>query len=213
MPKRDLSWAADHVLHVVNRGVRRQQLFWEAADYAAFLAILAEGQQRASLRVLAFCVMPNHFHLVLWPRNGREVVDFMWWTQLTHSKRWHRCHGTQGTGAVYQGRYRVAPVRNDSGFLPVCRYVERNPLRANLVSRAEEWPWSSLGQRCRNRNLLELSPWPILQPEDWMALVNAPQTEPELRAIRTAFARRRGRPKKTPGVISGNDSRSLFQVQ
>ena len=96
--------------------------------------------------------MPNHFHLIVRPENDGDLARFMGWLTLTHSKRWHAWRETAGTGPVYQGRYKALAVEADEHFLMVCRYVERNPLRAGLVVHAEEWPWSSLFQRCKNRN-------------------------------------------------------------
>lgn len=82
--------------------------------------------------------MPNHFHLVLWPRTDDELPKFMAWLTTTHSKRWHAFRRTTGIGHVYQGRYKAFPVATDTHFLQLARYVERNPPRARLVSRAED---------------------------------------------------------------------------
>jgi putative transposase len=115
--------------------------------------------------------MPNHFHLIVCPNADDELSKFMAWFTATHSKRWHIWRGTNGTGHVYQGRYKAFPVSNDIHFLRVCRYVERNALRAGLVARAEDWPWSSLAQRAGDRSPVSLAEWPVTRPPDWNELV------------------------------------------
>ena len=136
------------------------------------MRVFAQAQTQVPLRVLAYCVMPNHFHVVAWPSHDDELSEFMHWLTLTHSKRWHVYRGTNGTGSVYQGRFKAFPVQTDRHFLTVCRYVEQNPLRARLVDRAEDWTWSSLSDRCKNCYTISLCEWPIPQPSDWLGLVN-----------------------------------------
>jgi len=96
-----------------------------------------------------------------------------------------------GGGHLYQGRFKSFPVQEDEHFLTVCRYVERNPLRANLVSRAELWKWSSLWTWNRAAPTVPLARWPVPRPTDWIEHVNAPQTEAELNAIRRSVVRSR----------------------
>jgi putative transposase len=122
---------------------RRAPLFGEPGDYEAFLRVLAEAQAEQPMRVLAYCLMPNHWHLVLWPEKDRELSRFAGWLTLAHTQRWHAFGGTVGSGHVYQGRFKSFPVEADAHVLMVCRYVKRNALRAGLVARAEDWP---LGQ-------------------------------------------------------------------
>jgi putative transposase len=81
--------------------------------------------------------MPNHWHLVLWPRKKGELSEFMRWLTVTHTQRWHASHRTSGTGPLYQGRFKSFPIEDDDHLLAVVRYVERNALRAKLVARAE----------------------------------------------------------------------------
>ena len=188
------------VLHVMNRGARRLRLFETDGDYQSFLACVIAALERVPLRLFAYCVMPNHFHLIVQPQRTAEISQFMQRVTSTHSRRWHRSRGSSGTGCVYQGRYRAVVVKKDAQFLAVCRYVERNALRAQLVSRAEEWPWSSLHQRCRNCYPVPLHPWPILQPLNWLDLVNQPESDADIRAIRWPIGPRPGgRPAKLLG--------------
>jgi putative transposase len=175
---------AGRVFHVLNRSVRRARLFDEPGDYAALLRVLSEAQNRIPLRILAYCVMPNHFHLVMWPNTDDQLSLFMQWFTMTHTKRWHATRGTNGSGPVYQGRFKAFPVQTSRYLVNVCRYVERNALRAGLVPTAEAWPWSSLAQCCQNRNTVGLHEWPILKPENWRDVVNSEEPEAELMRLR-----------------------------
>src|SRR3954447_20502884 len=126
------------VYHVLNRANGRLPIFLKDGDYQAFLRILAEAQEHVpGMRLLAYCLLPNHWHLVLWPRHDGELADFAHWLTLTHTQRWHAHYRDVGTGHLYQGRFKSFPVAEDAHFLQVCRYVERNALRAGLVRRAE----------------------------------------------------------------------------
>ena len=133
--------------------------------------------------------MPKHFHLVLWPREDDELSIFMRRLAMTHPQRWHAHHGSAGTGHLYQGRFKSFPVQTDDHFLTLCRYVERNPLRANLVGRAEDWNWCSLGARRTkpDADRPELTAWPIERPRNGTARVNrafgAEEDEAVIRSI------------------------------
>ena len=179
------------VFHVLNRGNARARIFHKDADYEAFERILGEAKERYDMRVLAYCLMPNHWHLVLWPRHDGDLSRFMGWLTLTHTQRWHAHRGTGGSGHVYQGRFKSFPVQADDHFLTVCRYVERNALRANLVKRVEQWRWSSLWRRVRGDAAAKelLSHWPVRCPRDWKDWVNEPQSEQEVEALRRSIIR------------------------
>ena len=99
MPIRRWTGSAGVVFHVLNRGVRRLRLFDEIGDYEAFVRVFQQAQTRVPIRCLSYCLMPNHFHLVLWPREDSDIFSFMSWLTLTHSKRWHRWRGTNYFGA------------------------------------------------------------------------------------------------------------------
>jgi putative transposase len=187
------------VYHVLNRANARARIFDDDADYAAFLRIAAEAVERISMRLLAYCLMPNHWHLVLYPRNDGDLSRFTGWLTLTHTQRWHAHRHTAGHGHVYQGRFKSFPVQKDRHFLTLCRYVERNALRAGLVERAERWQWSSLSARRSRRegpDWPKLTDWPIDPPANWLQLVNRPQTAAEETAVQTSIAR--GRPLGDP---------------
>ena len=162
------------VYHVMNRANGRQVLFNDAGDYAAFERVLFEAQQRVAMRLLAYCLMPTHWHLVLWPYRDGDLSRFIGWLTLTHTQRWHAYRQTVGTGHLYQGRFKSIVVQTDEYLFTVCRDVERNALRAKLVDRAEVWRWSSLWRReygdAQQKGLI--SEWPIMRPKEWVAWVN-----------------------------------------
>lgn len=177
--------------HALNRANARLTLFEDEGDYDAFVRVLAEAMARFPVRLFAFCVMPNHFHLVLCPVADGMLSHFMRWLTLTHTQRWHAHRRSAGSGHVYQGRFKSFPIQDDDHFYTVCRYVERNALRAGLVSRAEEWRWGSLGPAPflgDDSVSLSLSPWPIPRPADWVERVNlalsAGEEEALIRSLR-----------------------------
>jgi len=181
------------VYHVLNRAVARLPLFRKEEDYAAFERVLLEAYERHPTRILAWCLMRNHWHFVIWPRKDGELTAFLRWLAHTHAMRWHVAHGTVGRGHLYQGRFKSFPVQTDEHFLTVCRYVERNPLKAKAVERAEDWRWGSLWARREGGKELKtlLSDWPVDRPRNWVKLVNEPMTPAETAALRTSIERNR----------------------
>ncbi len=181
--------------HVMNRCGEQNKLFEDAGDYEAFEKVLAQALERQkTMRLCAYCLMPNHFHLVLWPQLDGELSKFMQWVTMTHAQRWHAHRNNVGRGHLYQGRFKAFAVQEDAHFLSVCRYVERNALRANLVQRAEQWSFHSLWVRANKDGALKsaLAAWPVQMPRDWIGRVNEAQNEDELSALRCAGDR--GRP-------------------
>jgi len=166
-------------------------LFDQPGDYEAFERVVEETVARTGIRLLCYCVMPNHWHLMVWPQKDGELSDVLRWLTVTHTQRWHAHRGTAGTGPVYQGRFKSFPVQSDEHFLTVARYVERNAVRADLVARAEDWRWSSLWRRRQGGALTAqvLSRWPVAMPPDWVRRVNRALTVGELDALRRSVQR------------------------
>jgi putative transposase len=176
----------------LNRGNARQEIFHDEADYEAFEWILAEGLQRYDVQLFSYQLMPNHWHLVLRPNQAGVMSMFMRWITATHTMRYHSRHHSTGQGHVYQGRFKSFPIQEGVHFLSVCRYVERNALRAKLVRWAEEWRWGSLWKWSQPKaptTSALLSPWPIPRSPNWLARVNEPLSEQDLAAIRNAAQR------------------------
>jgi len=137
------------VFHVLNRGVGRMRIFDDDGDYFAFERIMEETLETRPMRICAYCLMPNHWHMVLWPEKDGELAAFMQRLTVTHVDRWQRHRDQVGFGHVYQARFKSFPVETDEYFYQVVRYVERNPVKADLVERAEDWRWSSAAAHCR----------------------------------------------------------------
>ena len=123
---------AGAIYHMLNRANRRATIFHKDADYEAFEQIIAEALDRVQLKLFAFCLMPNHWHLVVSPQVDGEMSRFGQWLTLTHTQRYNAHYQTTGEGHLYQGRYKSFPVQSDEHFLSVCRYVERNAFAADL---------------------------------------------------------------------------------
>ena len=160
------------VQHVFNRGNLRQPIFREPDEYEDFVDLLGRAAERFQVPLLAFCLMPNHWHLVLWPPVRTALSAYMHWLTSTHVRHLHYWRGTNGLGHIYQERYRNVVVSDERQLIDVCRYVEANALSGGLVSRAEEWPYTSLSRSVDRHGRELLSPWPIPRPFDWLALVN-----------------------------------------
>ncbi len=177
----------------MNRGNCRMKIFGKAADYLAFLKLMEEGRRRTGMRILGYCLMPNHWHMVLWPARAADLSAFIGWVSSTHVRRWREHRHNVGEGHLYQGRFKSFPVQQGPALYRVLRYVEGNPRRANKVEKAEAWPYSSLyaGER-KPEHRVELAAWPVRRPEDWIAQANRVIEEAELNRLRLHVAR--GRP-------------------
>lgn len=180
------------IYHVLNRGNGRMWLFHKAADFEAFERVLAEGMERYRVELITYCLMSNHWHLVVRPETDDALGRWMGWVGVTHVRRHHEHYHSRGGGHLYQGRFKSFPVAEDDYFLTLCRYVEANPVRAELVERAEQWQWSGLWRRSHGGEGLRLSPWPVDRPRNWLARVNRELSEEQLDGIRTCV--QRGRP-------------------
>ena len=147
---------------------------------------MRDACDRLPLDVFGYCLMPNHFHLVVRPRAAGDLGRWMRWLLTAHAQRYHRHYGT--SGHVWQGRYKAFPVQDDNHLATVLRYVERNALRAELVERAEDWRWSSLRAWLASDPLLG-SAEPPPRGEDWVDRVNEPPSSGDLARLRKSVER------------------------
>ena len=177
MPRQARYAPAPSVFHVTNRGVERRRLFHKAADYQAFLRLLVIGRKRFAVRVFGVCLMPNHFHLVIWIESHSALSAYLHWVQGCYACDLRSHTRTVGNGHVFQQRFWSDVITDDFHFVNVMRYVERNPKESSLVKRAEAWRWSSLVVRgCADS---WLDPLPVPLPSNWLAIVNQPAEHEE----------------------------------
>lgn len=173
--------------HAINRGNARATVFHDNEDYEFFLHMMVKACNRIPMRILSFCLMPNHFHLVLWPHLDGDLSRWMHWLLTCHVRRYHTKRGS--SGRIWQGRFKAFPIQQDSHLLTVLRYVERNPVRANLVRSAADWPWSSISVMASGHGWPIITRPPVDRPDDWLQLVDSPQTPDELEALRRCARR------------------------
>jgi putative transposase len=168
------------------------RLFHKDGDYAAFERVLSEAIHRYPVDLLTYCLMDNHWHLVVKPRTDEALGKMMGWIGVTHVRRHHEHYHTRGGGHLYQGRFKSFPVQTDRYFLTLCRYVEANAVRAGIVRDALNWPWGGAAMRQHPEPLLPLTQWPVDRPRNWHALLNDPIDTGQIEQMRTSITR--GRP-------------------
>ena len=186
MPRMNRVAVGDVVYHVLNRANGRVQIFHTDKDYKHFESLLLEGVALIGMRILSYCIMPNHWHLVLYPQKDTDMSEFMRWVTTTHVRQRRTATKTVGEGHLYQGSYKSFPIETDEHLNTVIRYVEQNPLRAKLVERAEDWQWSSLYRRQRNNKEDQkvLSILPTELPLNYLESVNTILKEKDLDTVR-----------------------------
>lgn len=179
--------------HVFNRANARVAIFEDEKDYLEFENLLVYASKTFDVPLCSYCIMPNHWHLVLWPKEDNAISKIMCWLTMTHTRRWHLKHQTVGFGHLYQGRFKSFPIQEDSHFLTLCRYIERNPVNGGLVTKAQDWRWSSMWHRYNKKRdeILPYSDWPVDIPNDWPNLVNQVLHEKEIVEIRRSIEKNR----------------------
>jgi len=171
--------------HVINRAVMRLKIFQKDEDYLLFEQLLFKSAAETGMHILAFALMPNHWHLLLYPEKDGDLGIFMHRLTNAHTRQVHARTGTVGAGPLYQGRYKSFLVEEDRHYLSVLKYIERNPVRARLISRAEKWRWGSAWHRVQRGNR-KLSKTPVPIPTGYLAWINHPEPVEELKSIRNA---------------------------
>ena len=182
------------IYHVLNRGNGRQRLFASPGDYAAFVELVRRAKEAVpGMEILAYCLMPNHWHLVVKPRRDGDLSRFMQRLLTSHVRRHHARHAG-ASGHLYQGRFKSFPVQDDRHLLTVLRYVESNPLRADppLARRPDGWRWCSFAARPVGDQADLLDAWPLDLPRNWEALVREPLEDNERDRLLASLVR--GRP-------------------
>ncbi len=188
MPRNTRIDVGGEIYHIINRANARLQIFHNDKDYKLFETVLREAKGRININIYSYSIMPNHWHLVVSPKKDGDLAKFMAWLTMTHTQRWHVMYRTIGGGHLYQGRYKSFLVEKSNYFIQVCRYVERNPVRAKIVKKAENWQWGSLWRR-ENGNPEQqklLNSWPEPMAKDYLNWVNTMEPEENLKSIRNS---------------------------
>lgn len=177
--------------HVINRSNGRVQIFNSDKEYKHFESLLLEGVELVGMRILSYCIMPNHWHLVLYPIHDRDLSEFMRWVTTTHVRQRRTATKSVGEGHLYQGTYKSFPIELDQHLNTVIRYVEQNPLRAKLVHKAEDWQWSSLYRRQRNNREDQklLAELPTELPGNYFQSVNELLKEDYINEVRHSITK------------------------
>lgn len=191
MPRMNRLAIGDTVYHVINRANGRSTIFKNDKDYAHFESLLEEAKELLDMRILSYCIMPNHWHLVLYPRNDGDMSEFMRWLTTTHVRQYRVETESIGHGHLYQGTYKSFPVEKDEYLTTLIRYVEQNPLRAKLVKRAEDWKHGSLYRRVKGTLQQQklLAKLPTALPHNYLREVNTIYDEETLSVIRNSVVK------------------------
>ena len=192
MPRPGRQIEAGIIYHVLNRGNGRMSLFHKDEDFAAFETILGEALSRYPVDLLTYCLMDNHWHMLLRPREDAALSGMMGWLGVTHVRRHHEHFHTRGGGHLYQGRFKSFPVQDDVHFLTVARYIEANTVRAGMVPDAADWRWGGFAARRDRGKPFSLASWPVERPPHWRRLVHEALEKPKLEQLRHSV--NRGRP-------------------
>ncbi len=188
MPRASRIAIGGEVYHVINRANGRLTIFNTKEDYEIFEQLLLETKELLDVEILAYVIMPNHWHLILLPRNDGDLTAFMQRLSNSHTRKVHAHTKTNGSGHLYQGRYKSFLVENNNYLLTLLKYVERNPVRAKLVKKCEDWQWGSAYRRIHGtkeeKSLVDNPPTDLpLQYSSW---INSFEDEKTVQSIRSS---------------------------
>lgn len=188
MPRQARVDVGDEIYHVINRSNGRVKIFHNDSDYQHFESLLLEAKELTNMRILAYCIMPNHWHLILYPRNDNNLSEFMRWLTTTHVRQVRAKTNSIGQGHLYQGAYKSFIVEAEKYLVQLIRYIEQNPLRAKMVKRAQDWEWSSLYVREKGKINQKriLDSLPVNLPVNYIKTINEMYNEDVLESIRSS---------------------------
>jgi len=192
MPRPKRIALGGYVYHVLNRTNGRLRIFCKDSDFLEFERILGDGAALFALRRCGYCLLGNHWHLLLWPREDDDLSRFMRWVTLTHTQRYHTSHATVGIGHLYQGRYKSFPVQSDRDY-----------------QKPGQWAWSTFAVRAGRESEIVLRAEPVKLPPNWARLVQAPLSPAEISAIGTSIGR--GAPFGTAPWVTATATRLQLQ--
>ena len=188
MPRQARVSVADVIYHVINRANGRTTIFHTEKEYRHFISLVQEARNLTDMHILGYCIMPNHWHFILYPQTDTQLAEFMSWLTSTHVRQYRTKTKTIGYGHLYQDRYKSFPVETNEYLQTLMRYVEQNPLRAKMVERAEDWIWSSLyiRERGSDKEKKLLAELPFDLPINYLESVNDSINKETLELVRVS---------------------------
>ena len=157
------------------------------SDFRSWRWVIREASERLPVRLVGFCVMKNHFHLVLHPHEDGDLSRWMQWLMTSHVRRYHRHYNS--SGHVWQGRFKAFPIQQDEHLLTAVRYVERNPVRAKICRLAQNYSWSSISKKIPMDNPPQVNSKLVRRDGNWLKRVNQVLTDGELADARNSVNR------------------------
>jgi len=148
--RRKVTFVRDGYYHVYNRGANREPIFHSDENYRFLLGRIKRHASECQVTVIAYCLMPNHYHLVLRQDGERPLSGFVQAVFNSYTKALNRMYGR--TGTLFEGPFQALPVTEEVHLLHLCRYVHRNPLEACLVTDLNDWPYSNYLEWTEQRN-------------------------------------------------------------
>ena len=156
MPRRLTTFISNHYYHIYNRGVNRRKIFFSDGNYKYLKGLLRRNVPKYEVNIVAYCLMPNHYHLLVMPRKDHNISKFVQsvfgsYTQSINKQRKRHGH-------LFQGRFRSVLINKESILLHLARYIHLNPVDAGLVSKPSDWEYSNYHEILRNRNTILRDP-------------------------------------------------------
>lgn len=187
MPRIARGLADNQIYHIINRGNRREAVFHDNYDYEKFLKLLIESKEKYAIKIYAYCLMPNHFHLVIYTKYADSLSQAMHWISSSYVRYYNKRYNI--SGHLWQGRYKSFIVQEDSYLLVLLKYVEANPKRARIVKDCIDYKYSSANNRIKNNENLITDEVPILLPADWYTYINSDEKITDIESIRNCITR------------------------
>ncbi len=176
--------------HVTQRGNRRQRTFFTEDDFCSYIALVAKAKTKAKAAIWAYCLMPNHVHLIVVPEHKDSLVELFSDAHRRYTRLINRRQGWQGH--LWQERFHSSPM-DEHHLLATVRYTELNPVRAGLCRNPEDWPWSSVHAHLRRKDDALVSVNPMLERiHNWSDYLATEESDATLDRIRKL--QRTGRP-------------------
>ena len=183
MPRIARIIAPGYHYHITQRGNCKQMVFNEKNDYSTYIRLLAKYSVEYRLSILAYCLMPNHIHIIAIPQEQNSMAKTFHVCHMKYAQHFNKKYSL--SGHLWQGRF-YSCLLDENHFTAAVRYVENNPIRAKLSSDAISWPWSSAFAHCYNKDeMLSLGEiYQYLDVYDWKRYLAEPENQIDIKLIR-----------------------------